>query len=263
MQPYPGHDDDLNACAALVERGDPDRFTALLTAPVWARARLLPLYAFNVEVARAPWVVQEPMLGQIRLKWWEEAVDEIAAGVPVRAHQVVRPLADLVQQVGLSIDGLRSMITARGWDIAGEQFATQSQLVDHIAAGSGVLSALGATALGAPAPVVASAWQVGTGQGIAAWLSAVAQMTARGMNPLPDASESGIISLADQGLAPLRAHRRTNFAAATPALRAGWQAGALLRLARAQPDLVRSGNLHLSEFRKRGSLLYRSITGGW
>ncbi|MFN5827641.1 MAG: phytoene synthase, partial [Rhodobacterales bacterium] len=34
------------ACAALVQRGDPDRFMAVMAAPVAARARLFPLYAF-------------------------------------------------------------------------------------------------------------------------------------------------------------------------------------------------------------------------
>ena len=44
------------ACAALVERSDPERYLAVMAAPVWARERLFPLYAFNLEVARAPWV---------------------------------------------------------------------------------------------------------------------------------------------------------------------------------------------------------------
>ncbi len=45
----------LEACAALVERGDPDRHAAAMAAPPAARARLWPLYAFNLEGgARAP-----------------------------------------------------------------------------------------------------------------------------------------------------------------------------------------------------------------
>ena len=52
----------LNACAALVERSDPDRFRATMAAPVAARRVLFPIYAFNVEVTRAPWVTQEVMI---------------------------------------------------------------------------------------------------------------------------------------------------------------------------------------------------------
>ena len=58
----------LQACAELVERGDPDRFLATMAAPVALRATLFPLYAFNVEIARAPWVTQEPMIAEMRLQ---------------------------------------------------------------------------------------------------------------------------------------------------------------------------------------------------
>ncbi|MDZ7907533.1 MAG: hypothetical protein U5N10_04435 [Gemmobacter sp.] len=43
------------ACAALVERADPERFAATMAADVADRPLLWPLYAFNIEVARAPW----------------------------------------------------------------------------------------------------------------------------------------------------------------------------------------------------------------
>ena len=71
-----------DACAALVERGDPDRFAAVMAAPVAARTRLWPLYAFNLEVARAPWVTKEPMIAEMRLQWWRDVVAEPAP----RAH---------------------------------------------------------------------------------------------------------------------------------------------------------------------------------
>ncbi|MEN9060069.1 hypothetical protein [Ponticoccus litoralis] len=45
---------DLHACAELVQRADPERFRAVMAAPVAARAALFPIYAFNIEVARAP-----------------------------------------------------------------------------------------------------------------------------------------------------------------------------------------------------------------
>jgi phytoene/squalene synthetase len=83
----------LTACAALVERGDPDRFRAAMAAPPPARNVLFPLYAFNLEVARAPQVASEPLIGEMRLQWWRDALAEIAAGGPVRRHEVTTPLA--------------------------------------------------------------------------------------------------------------------------------------------------------------------------
>jgi hypothetical protein len=95
----------LDACAALVERGDPDRFAAAMAAPPAARAKLFPLYAFNLEVARAPWVSKEAMIAEMRLQWWRDVVGTR----PPPAWRIRGPCR------------LRSrcwtMIAARRWDI--------------------------------------------------------------------------------------------------------------------------------------------------
>jgi 15-cis-phytoene synthase len=57
--------------------GDIDRYLAALLAPRAAQAGLLALAAFFGEVARIPGLVNEPMMGEIRLQWWRDA---IAAG---------------------------------------------------------------------------------------------------------------------------------------------------------------------------------------
>ena len=82
----------LPACAELVRRDDPDRYFCDLMAPPTCRERLLALHAFELELARIPDRVSEPMLGAIRLQWWRESLDGIAAGTP-RRHEVVLPLA--------------------------------------------------------------------------------------------------------------------------------------------------------------------------
>ena len=104
------------ACAELVSRGDPDRFRAVLAAPVEARAQLLPLYAFNLEVARAPWVTQEPLIAEMRLQWWRDVVENAASGA-ARAHEVAGPLHDLIRDFGLPVAVLDRLIAARRWDI--------------------------------------------------------------------------------------------------------------------------------------------------
>ncbi|PKP73045.1 MAG: phytoene synthase, partial [Alphaproteobacteria bacterium HGW-Alphaproteobacteria-6] len=45
----------LAACAEMVRAGDPDRFAATMAAAPAIRDRLWPLYAANLEIARAPW----------------------------------------------------------------------------------------------------------------------------------------------------------------------------------------------------------------
>ncbi|MFM2355945.1 MAG: hypothetical protein RLZZ528_1681, partial [Pseudomonadota bacterium] len=57
----------LTACAAMVEASDPDRFAATMATPAPLRARLWPLYAYNLELARAAWASPEPLVCQMRL----------------------------------------------------------------------------------------------------------------------------------------------------------------------------------------------------
>src|SRR4051794_28190129 len=92
----------LSPVGAIVRRHDRDRFLTALFAPAARREALFALYAFNFEVAKTREVVSEPMLGQIRLQWWREAVDEIFAGGRVRSHEVVQPLAEAIRGGRLS-----------------------------------------------------------------------------------------------------------------------------------------------------------------
>jgi phytoene synthase len=133
-------------CAALVGRGDPDRFRATMAAPVWARELLFPIYAFNLEIARAPWLASEPLIAEMRLQWWREAVE---APLP-RAHEVAGPLHQVIRDAGLPVDVLLRLIDARRRDAWGEPFADTAALSAYIEeTGAGVMW-LAARALGAP-----------------------------------------------------------------------------------------------------------------
>lgn len=101
----------LSACAALVRGHDPDRYVATLFAPSDRREALFALHAFGAELARVPERVSEPMLGAIRLQWWRESLDGIAAGAP-RRHEVVGPLAEAASRHGLDLAPLRRAIEA-------------------------------------------------------------------------------------------------------------------------------------------------------
>ena len=106
----------LQTSADLVARADPDRFAAAMAAPVPSRRILFPLYAFNIEVARAPWAATEPMIAEMRLQWWRDALEEIGARQTVRGHDVTRALGDILDEDGvLALDRL---VQARRWDKA-------------------------------------------------------------------------------------------------------------------------------------------------
>ena len=253
------------ACAEIVERGDPDRFLATMTAPEADRARLWPLYAFNLEVARAPWASAETMLGAMRLQFWADTLEEIEAGAPSRAHEVVRPLADLLGAEGLPVAPLAGMVEARQADLDPDAPADVAALWSYLEATGGALMAQAARALGAGPEIVQAAGAAGTGAAMANWLLAAPMLTARGRQPLPEP----VALLAAEGRARLSHARRMARAAGgvppriRPAFRTAWRAPALLRMAEADPARVAAAGLVQSEFVRRGTLLWRTIRGSW
>src|SRR6478735_8042442 len=98
----------------LVRRVDPDRWlSSRFIADPAARADVVTLYAYDHELARAPRVASNALLGEIRLTWWREALDEIYGGKAVRAHPTAQALAEVVTRHGLPRAPLEGMIDAR------------------------------------------------------------------------------------------------------------------------------------------------------
>ena len=242
----------FEACAEIVQRGDPDRFAAVMAAPTAARARLFPLYAFNLEVARAPWVSKEPMIGEMRLQWWRDVVAEPAP----RAHEVAGPFHALIQEAALPLGVIDRLIEARIHDVYGEPFADGVAFDAYLDDTAGGLMWLAAKACGGTDESAARA--LGWAMGLANYLRAVPELEARGRQPLPDGRAEAVQALAKDGLRRLAtAKGRVPVAAAL----AAWQARGLLRQVVANPALVANGAMGLSEFALRGGLLWSAFTG--
>lgn len=109
--------DALAACEATVRRHDPDRYFAALFAPANRRALLFALYAFHREIARAPDMVREPMMAEIRLQWWREAVEAAANSNPP-AHPAAIGLAEILGRSRAPADSLQALIDAEDASIA-------------------------------------------------------------------------------------------------------------------------------------------------
>ncbi|PWE29033.1 phytoene synthase [Pararhodobacter marinus] len=248
----------INACAALVQKGDPDRFLAAMAAPVAARGPLFVLYAFNLEVARAPWVTKEPIIAQMRLQFWRDVLDLEEH----KAHEVAAPLQALVR-AGLDPAPLAEMIDAREAEIGTQApFPDEAALLRFLDATSGALMVASVRALGGPDSRAARV--AGQAQGLANYLLAVPQIEAAGRRALPQDDADSIARLAGGMRDRLRAERGALKAlprAVRPALRAGWRSDALLRQSATFPGRVRAGQLAQSEFMRRGGILLRQILG--
>jgi len=134
-------DKKLSYCGELVYRQDRERFLSAMTAPPDRREALFALYAFNHEISKTAGVVSEPMLGQIRLQWWREAIEECYAGTP-RRHAVVTSLAEVVQAVKPTQSLFDTLIEGREGDLDFQPPGTLADLERYAELTSGSLTEL-------------------------------------------------------------------------------------------------------------------------
>jgi len=125
-------------CLHLLRQGDYDRYFALLFAPVSKRVALAALYAFHLEIARIGDVVKEPLVGEIRLRWWADQIEAIKDAGLLQEGQnqengqergegnpLLGALAFALAQFDLPTKPLLAAIDARIADLYPHEFATR------------------------------------------------------------------------------------------------------------------------------------------
>lgn len=103
----------------------PDRYLAALLAPRAYREELIILAAFLGEIERIPRIVREPALGEIRLQWWVDWLENTKT-----ATATGNPLADAMTHVirkrQLPLAPLSDLLEARVDDFYADPVASQS-----------------------------------------------------------------------------------------------------------------------------------------
>jgi len=159
-------DETASDLDALIRRVDPDRWlSSRFIGALDARADVIAVYAFDHELARAPKVASNALLGEMRLTWWREALAEIFEGRPVRHHPAAQALAQAVQRRGLDRGSLETMIDARYRELDPAPMA-EGELLDWARDTGGLAAQLAAKTLDPKSdPKMAlaggSAWSLG------------------------------------------------------------------------------------------------------
>ncbi|MGE0007359.1 MAG: phytoene/squalene synthase family protein [Parvibaculaceae bacterium] len=214
-------------CHDLVRTGDKDRYLASLFAPDRLRPGLLALYAFNIEIARIRETVSEAMLGEIRLKWWHDAVESLYAGTRA-GHPVIEALAPAVAEAGLPKQAFVNMIAARRFDLYDDPMPNLGALEGYLGETSSMLVQLAAMILvkGAAGALADVSGLAGVAMGIAGLLRSLPVSRSRGQCFVPEdmlgrhgASVSDLLAARgseaiEAALAELRAHAATRLAEA-------------------------------------------------
>jgi phytoene synthase len=122
---------DYRACRTLLRAEDRDRYISVLFAPAAKRKHLFALYAFNAEIARVSEQVREPMMGELRLQWWRDAVDGHAAGDASR-NPVAHALIDTIKGCNLPRAYFHELLDAHAFDFYSEPMESLSRLETYL-----------------------------------------------------------------------------------------------------------------------------------
>lgn len=242
----------MSELAEAVRTGDPDRFWPTMAAPAAARQRLWPVYAVNLHLARAPWASDQPLLAEMRLQWWIDALRRAASGGATDDDPAeLRALGPAVAAA------LAEVAEARRGDCSAEPFTDAQDLMQFLdATGGGVAWAAGLS-LGATEAEAEALRAAGRSQALAAYLRAAPALAARGRDRLGALSAPDLADLArtsrQRAALPSRPLR--------PAIYPLVLARPVLRRAGTDPAAIRDGRLSLSEFHRRALLARLAITG--
>lgn len=119
---------DVTPSDDLVRRLEPALWLASRLAPGSSeRDALVNLYAVHIELGRIATSVTTPLAGEIRLAWWRDEVEAMAAGVRPPGHPALRGLLLVGGQVAAS---LQVMIEGRHAELEAQPFSDQAE-VEH------------------------------------------------------------------------------------------------------------------------------------
>ncbi len=145
---------------------DYDRYLSALFAPSDVRDDVIALYAANAALERIGRSVTEPMLGEIRLQWWRDALRE-AQDSKVTGDPVADAFVQTVRQRRLDPSRVSDMIDARTFDIGGEAMPDMRALRTYLGKTDGAVFHLASQVVGgASAAVAGLADQSGLAYGI-------------------------------------------------------------------------------------------------
>lgn len=168
-----------------VRRVAPDRWLAARLIPAQsARTEVLALYALDDELGRIAAAVSQPMLGEIRLQWWRDALERAAdGGAP--DHPAVEALAPALRGGRLRRDLLETLVRAHEADLDPAPFPDEARMVAWFDAAYGSVMGMAARLLD-PAAVECGAFvHAARAWGWSVQLRTEPAWRARGREPWP------------------------------------------------------------------------------
>ena len=177
----------LSLCAQEVRRHDWDRFLLTLFAPAEVREDIFTFLAFNSEVARTRDMVTEPLMGKIRLQWWQDVINSIYDGSfdGQQHHYILEHLPKVILGHGLTKTHIQKLIVTRHADLLDQPPRNEQALLDYAFGTSAVLNILLLEIIGERKTLLDSASELGIAWALTGLIRALPHLAKQGRSPLP------------------------------------------------------------------------------
>jgi phytoene synthase len=237
---------------AEVRRAEPDLWLASrLIGDARARAGVIALYALHSELAKVAGATSNALAGEIRLAWWREEVEALAAGHRALGHPALQALAG----AALDVSALDAMIEARHAELEPRPFQDETALTAYL---DGVDGGVMRAAVGLLSPEGGGALvQIGRAWGWTRLLRIHAPWRARGRDWTPVAWGDA----SDEEIAAHVRHRVSDALQAARAEVAALPVQAFPAVAYATLARPYACGRHPSEIERRTRLIWASLRG--
>ncbi len=115
-----------------LKKFDRERFDSLRHLNPERRKEIAAIYSFNLELANIAWNVSEPELGYLKLRWWEDYINDMNDGYSFGDNEYLLILFKLFAKGKLHKSNLLRLIKAREFDCSKKPFDSHEQQIKYI-----------------------------------------------------------------------------------------------------------------------------------
>ena len=115
-----------------LKKFDRERFDSLRHLNSERRKEIAAIYSFNLELANIAWNVSEPELGYLKLRWWEDYINDMNDGYSFGENEYLLILSKLLAEGKLQKSNLLRLIKAREFDCSKKPFDSHEQQIKYI-----------------------------------------------------------------------------------------------------------------------------------
>lgn len=235
---------------------EPERYAASLIGSTDEQKKLQYLYAFNYEISKAAWVSTQPLICQMRLKWWKDSLTDYSV---IKSHQLINEIVNMFEVSSIPIELMSEMIDARYWDTNSSTFRSKADQDNYINRTYGNLFWIGAQLLGADEKLEDSVRKYAYGAGVSSFLLAAPMLLSKNRKPFLESSDEYKKNMAKRALIKYKLGKKVlnSQKYLYPILFSAWQTEKLLNKAIMSPETISVDQLKLGELSRKWSFMWK------